>query len=53
MTGITLSINTPGSIKCSYFAANISTTLKICKQLKTLYACSVNDKIVQSFEAFY
>ena len=53
VSGVTLSRNAPGSIKCPYFDTIISHTLKNYKRLKKLRANSANDHVVQSFEAIF
>ena len=52
ISGVTLSENAPGSIKCLHFDTIILPTLKICKLLKKLCAASANDHVLQSFEFF-
>ena len=53
ISGVTLSGNPPGIIKCPYFDTIISHTLKNWKWLKTLCADSANDHVLQSFEVFF
>ena len=49
-----ISKNTAGSIKCSYFSCLIILpTLKNCKYIKKICAYSANDQVLQSFEVYF